>query len=179
MAGGVFLIENIFSLINMRSFSSLWFWIVLAVYWSAVTRVTLGAPYDLILRARRGDEQSVTDLQDLVRIHVRRRLEFIRRAGHWALAFNAGLMTALLLMAFHYQVEFAQALFLLFVPMLIVRVMALRLAFRVERQGLEGAALCRAMLRHRFWVQFLGLVSIFVTALWGMLYVMSRPVLSM
>jgi len=49
----------------------------------------------------------------------------------------------------------------------------------VERQGLEGAALCRAMLRHRFWVQFLGLVSIFVTAVWGMLYVMSRPVLSM
>jgi len=175
----VAIIENIFTLINMRSFSSLWFWIVMAVYWSAVSRTVLGAPYDLILRARREDAQSIEDLDALVSIHVRRKLSFARRAGHWALGINAAVLTVIVVMAFGYDVEFAQALFLLAVPMTIVRLLSLRLAFRIERRNLRGAALCRALLHHRFWVQALGVVAIFVTAVWGMLYVMSRPILSM
>lgn len=150
-----------------------------ALYWSAVSRAILGAPYDMIVRARKGDWQSVQDLHALVAIHVRRKLDFTRRAGHWALGFYTALMTAVFITAFFYQLEFAQALFLLFTPMLIVRLMGLRLAFRIERQNLRDAALCRAMLHHRFWVQALGIVSIFVTAVWGMLYVMSRSALGL
>ncbi len=177
--GKLIVIENIFSMINMRSFSSLWFWIVFALYWSAVSRTLVGAPYDMIVQARKGDAQSLEDLHALVAIHVRRRLDFTRRAGHWALGFYTAVMTAVFITAFSYQLEFAQALLLLITPMLIVRLLGLRLAFRIERQNLRGAALCRAILHHRFWVQVLGIVSIFITAVWGMLYVMSRSALGL
>lgn len=173
------LIENIFSLINMRSFSSLWFWIVVAIYWSHVSRTVLTAPHDLILRARKGDPVSREDLHALVDIHVRRSLQFTRRAGHWVVAFYAATLTLLLILAFQYRLELAQALLLLFVPMVIVRLLALRLAFRIERQRLRGLDLCRALLHCRFWVQMLGIVSIFITSVWGMLYVMSRSALGL
>ncbi len=173
------LIENIFSLINMRSFSSLWFWIVIAIYWSSVSRAVLSAPHDLILRARKGDPTSLDDLHALVGIHVRRSLEFARRAGHWMLAFYTAMMTLIVILAVQYRLELAQALLLLFVPMLFVRLLALRLAFRIERANLRGPDLCRALLHYRFWVQMLGICSIFVTSVWGMLYVMSRSALGL
>ncbi|TVS05502.1 MAG: component of SufBCD complex [Rhodobacteraceae bacterium] len=171
------LIENIFSLISMRSFSSLWFWVVVAVYWSAVSRSVLGAPHDMIVRARKGDAQNLEDLHALIDITVRRKLRFTRRAGHWSLAFNAALMTVIGILAVQYGLELAQALLLLFVPMIIVRLLALRLAFRIERTNLRGPNLCRALLTHRFWVQAIGVLAIFITSIWGMLFVMSRSVL--
>lgn len=173
------LIENILSLINMRSFSSLWYWVVVAVYWSAVSRSVLGAPHDLILRARKGDAQSLEDMHALVDITVRRKLRFTRRAGHWSLAFNTALMTVIVILAVRYGLELAQALLLLFVPMIIVRLLALRLAFRIERANLRGPNLCRALLTYRLWVQAIGIVAIFVTSIWGMLFVMSRSVLGL
>lgn len=173
------LIEDIFNLINMRSFSSLWFWIVVAVYWSAATRTVLGAPHDMILRARKGDAESVEDMHALVGVYVRRKLRFTRQAGHWAVGFYAAMMTVILILAVRYRLELAQALLLLFVPMMFVRLLSLRLAFKIERMNLEARALSRALLTHRFWVQLIGIVSIFVTAVWGMMFVMSRSVLGL
>ncbi len=162
----------------MRSFSSVWFWIVLALYWSSVSQFVLGAPYDLIMRARKGNNpQDMQDLQALVEVHGRRRLTMMRRAGHWVVAFMTTLLTTIYALAFHYGVEFAQAVFALILPLTIVRLMSLRLAFRIERENLTGARLCRALLTHRFWVQALGVVVIFLTAVWGMFHVISRSVL--
>lgn len=171
-------LENIFNLIDMRSFSSVWFWIVVALYWSSTSQIVLGAPYDLIVRARRGtDAQQVADLDTLVEVHVRRKLTIMRRAGHWIVAFSAAILTAIGMLAFVYKIEFAQAVVLILLPMTVVRLLALRLAFRIEREQMQGARLCRALLTHRFWVQALGVVAIFLTAVWGMLLVMSRSAL--
>ncbi len=43
----------IFDLIDMRSFSNLWYWIALAVTWSSTSHWVLGVPFDMVLRARR------------------------------------------------------------------------------------------------------------------------------
>ena len=170
--------NNIFSLIDMRSFSSVWFWIVLALYWSAATQVILGAPHDLVLRARKNiDPQHLEDLHTLVGIHIRRKLTVMRRVGHWIVAFVAALLTLIFVLAFFYSLEFAQAVFLLLMPMTIVRLLGLRLALRVERENLRDARLCRALLTHRFWLQLLGMLSIFSAAIWGMLQVMTQSVL--
>ena len=170
--------DNIFSLIDMRSFSSVWFWIVLALYWSAATQVILGVPHDLIVRARKGTEpQHLEDLHTLVGIHIRRKLTVMRRVGHWIVAFVAALLTLIFVLAFFYSLEFAQAVFLLLMPMTIVRLLGLRLALRVERENLRDARLCRALLTHRFWLQLLGMLSIFSAAIWGMLQVMTQSVL--
>ncbi|MCH8466147.1 MAG: component of SufBCD complex [Roseinatronobacter sp.] len=172
-------LDNIFSFINMRSFSSVWFWIVLALYWSSVSQTVLGAPYDVILRAKRDMAQDKDDLDRLVYIHLRRRLEMMRRAGHWVVAFAATLLTAIFILAFSYRVEFAQALFVLIMPITLVRLAGLRMCFRIEREGLQGVRLARVLLKHRFWMQVLGVIAIFVTAVWGMLHVMSRSALGL
>jgi hypothetical protein len=172
-------LDNIFSFINMRSFSSVWFWIVLALYWSSVSQSLLGAPHDLILRAKREIPQDTDDMERLVYIHVRRKLEMMRRTGHWLVAFAATLLTAISILAFSYRLEFAQALFVLLVPIALVWIFGLRLCFRIEREGLEGAKLARVMLKHRLWMQALGVVAIFITAVWGMLHVMSRSALGL
>ncbi len=172
-------LENIFSLIDMRSFSSVWFWIVVALFWSAASQFVLGASFDLITRARRDGLQNMEDLQTLVEIHVRRKLSLMRRAGHWIVGFAAAVLTLVLMLAFAYRLEFAQAVFLLIFPLTLVRLLELRLSFRIERESMQGLQLCRALLRHRFWVQCLGVVAIFATAVWGMLHVLSRSALSM
>ncbi len=172
-------IENIFALIDMRSFASVWFWIVLALYWSSVSQTVLGAPFDMISRASRGIERDQDDLQRMVAIHVRRRLELMRRAGHWIIALVASMLTLVCILAISYRLEFAQALFLLLVPMTLVRLLGLRLCVRIEREHPKADRLGRMLMRHRFWVQCLGVVAIFVTALWGMLHVMSRSVLGL
>ena len=172
-------LDNIFSLIDMRSFASVWFWIVLALYWSSVSQTILGAPFDMISRARRGIESDQDDLQRMVGIHVRRRLELMRRAGHWIVALTTTMLTLVCILAFSYRLEFAQALLLLLVPMSIVRLLELRLCFRIERENPQAERLGRILMKHRFWAQCLGVIAIFVTALWGMLHVMSRSVLGL
>lgn len=175
--GALAILDSILRLIDMRSFSSVWFWIVVALFWSAVTQTILGASYDVIIRARKRGAQALTDLEALVDIHVRRSLTLMRRVGHWIVGFVAGSLALLFMLAFVYRLELAQAIFLLMLPLTIIRLMNLRLAFRVERENLHGDRLIRALLRHRLMIQFLGVVTIFATAVWGMLRVMSASVL--
>ena len=65
-------LQIIFEVIDMRSFSNLWYWIALAVVWSTTSHWVLGVPYDMILRARRKGGQAMTDLEDIVRVNVNR-----------------------------------------------------------------------------------------------------------
>jgi hypothetical protein len=50
--------SNVFEVIDMRSFSSLWYWIALAVMWSSASHYVLGVPFDLVQRARRRGGQA-------------------------------------------------------------------------------------------------------------------------
>ena len=71
--------ESVFEVIDLRSFSNLWYWIGLAVLWSSVSHWVLGVPHDAILRARRGTpETAMRDLNDLARVNVNRILYIAR-----------------------------------------------------------------------------------------------------
>ena len=50
---------RIFEVIDMRSFSNLWYWIMLAVIWSSTSHWVLGVPHDMFIRARRQGGQNV------------------------------------------------------------------------------------------------------------------------
>ncbi|WP_299148179.1 component of SufBCD complex [uncultured Tateyamaria sp.] len=160
--------DNILELIDMRSFSNLWFWIALAVVWSTASHWVLGVPFDMVARARRYGGQSAEDLEDLVRINTHRLLFIGQVSGLWALGFVCFSLTALGLLGFVYKVEFAQALFLLGFPLSIVGALNLSTARLIQAEGAQGEALWRRLTRHRTWVQAVGMMSIFVTALWGM-----------
>ena len=62
--------QTLFEMIDMRSFSNLWFWIALAVMWSTASHWVLGVPFDMVLRARRHGEEAQADLEDMVRHHL-------------------------------------------------------------------------------------------------------------
>ncbi|MFN3847656.1 MAG: component of SufBCD complex [Paracoccaceae bacterium] len=160
--------ELIFVLIDMRSFSSLWYWIALAVLWSSVSHWVLGVPFDLINRARKHGGEAAEDLAALTRINARRMLYISRNGGLWGIGFTAFLLTILGMLAILYRVELAQAIFLMFAPMVLVTYLSLRVALRVERDAPIGEALVRVLMRHRFVVQLIGMIAIFVTAMFGM-----------
>ena len=63
--------------IDLRSFSNLWYWIALATLWSSVSHWVLGVPHDMIQRARREGGQAQSDVEDLVRININRLLHLI------------------------------------------------------------------------------------------------------
>nr|WP_246849617.1 component of SufBCD complex [Rubellimicrobium arenae] len=160
--------QTLLDVIDFRSFSNLWFWIMLAVVWSSATHRILGVPFDMVLRARQQGGQALADLEDLVRIQVNRILFIAEMSGLLIAATLAFGVTTLMVLAFWYGVEFAQAVVLIAVPLAAVGALSLVTARRIARQAPEGEALFRTLARHRAWVQGIGLVSIFVTALYGM-----------
>ncbi|PZX18500.1 hypothetical protein LX81_01134 [Palleronia aestuarii] len=160
--------QTVFELIDMRSFSNLWYWIALAVMWSTASHYVLGVPYDMVVRASRKGRGDGGDLEALVAIRVRRLLHIARSSGLWLVGLGALGLAVLATLGFWYGVEFAQAVFLLAMPMSIVWLMSVTTARRIERSGLAGRDLRRCLRRLRFWIQVLGVVSIFVTSLWGM-----------
>jgi hypothetical protein len=160
--------KTIFELIDMRSFSNLWYWIALAVLWSSTSHWVLGVPYDLVTKARKQNGEAEQDLHDLVGINTRRMLYIARVSGLWLVAIAAFVFTVLVVLGFVYGIEFAQALFLLLLPMAIVGALSLSTAQQISVQQMQGDDLYRKLTRHRMKIQAIGMVSIFVTSLWGM-----------
>ncbi|WP_137700434.1 component of SufBCD complex [Marimonas lutisalis] len=160
--------HSVFELIDMRSFSNLWFWIALAVVWSTASHWVLGVPWDFVLRARREGGQFEADLEDLVRIYTTRLLYIARVSGLWLLGFGCFFLTMLGMLGFWYDFEFGQALFLLGFPMSIVGALSLNTAKLIRENEEVGDALYRRLHKHRIIVQIIGMISIFITALWGM-----------
>lgn len=163
------LTDLIVSLIDFRSFSSLWYWIALAVTWSTASHWVLGVPYDMVLRARRHGGESLTDLRAILRVNINRILFIATEAGVIMVAFAAFALSSLLVLGLSYRVEFCQALFLLLAPMVVVGLLSIRTARRLRTGEPDDAAVFHILHWHRVQVQIVGVISIFVTAMWGMM----------
>ncbi|WP_116083950.1 component of SufBCD complex [Tropicimonas sp. IMCC34011] len=160
--------ETVSGLIDLRSFSNLWYWIMLAVVWSSASHFVLGVPWDMVLRARRQGGAAEEDLHDLVRVNVNRLLHIAETAGAGLLAIACFVLTMLTLLGFVYGIEFAQAVDLLAVPLTIVVWLSIRCARGIREA--DGADLYRRLHRHRLVTQGIGMAAIFVSAFWGMAY---------
>lgn len=160
--------QTIFDLIDMRSFSNLWFWIALAVLWSTASHWVLGVPFDMVVRARKKGGQAAQDLHDMIGINTRRMLFIAQVSGLWLIGLTTFTMTILIVLGFFYDIEFAQAVFLLAAPMMLVWALSLSTARQIVADALEEEALYRRLGRHRMTVQGIGMVSIFITSMWGM-----------
>ncbi|ESW62134.1 MAG: component of SufBCD complex [Rhodobacter sp. CACIA14H1] len=160
--------KTIFEVIDMRSFSNLWFWLALAVLWSTTSHFVVGVPHDMIRRAAREGGQAMADVESLAHIYTRRLLFISRVGGAFAVAFLAFLTTGLLVLATAYAVEFAQALLCLLIPMQIVGAMTLRTCLMIEQGDLGGDDLLRRLRVHRMSIQTVGMFSLFFTGMFGM-----------
>ncbi len=159
-------LDLVTQVIDLRSFSNLWYWIVLAILWSTLSHWVVGVPFDMVTRARRGHAQSADDMRKLAEINVNRILALSDNGGWIATAFLAFVLTSLCILGWVYRVEFCQALFLLAFPMAVVGGMSISTASRLRRGNYED--LVRILRMHRFSVQLLGIMFIFITAFWGM-----------
>lgn len=160
--------DLVLDVIDLRSFSNLWYWIALAVLWSSASHWVIGVPTDLIHRARRQGGQAESDVEALVQINLRRVLGIARTAAVPLFAFVGFVLTMLVLLGFWYGIEFAQAVFFLVGPMVAVGWLSVYTAAKIEAGEAQGADLYRRLMIHRRLVQILGMLSIFVTSLWGM-----------
>lgn len=160
--------EIVREVIDLRSFSNLWYWIALAVVWSTTSHWVLGVPYDMALRARRHGGQAELDLEMLVRINTNRLLHIGRVSGLWLLGLSCFLLTGLGILGFYYWVEFAQAVFLLAFPMTFVGLLSLSTARLIDEGSPTGEALFQRLRKHRIITQAIGMLAIFVTAMFGM-----------
>jgi hypothetical protein len=159
---------TLFELIDMRSFSNLWYWIALAVLWSTTSHFVLGVPFDLALKAKRHGGERMRDFEDLVRINTRRVLNIAEVSGLLLTALAGAVISTLAITGFVYDVEFSQAVFFMAFPMLFVAAINIRMAQRIRDREISGEALVATLRRHRFYVQLIGMCAIFVTAMWGM-----------
>lgn len=177
--------DSVFELIDMRSFSNLWYWIVLAVMWSSASHWVLGVPYDVVQRARnqinRGDTgqagNAVQDLEDLVRLNINRLTYISNLSGLWLMAFLFFLLSSLFTLGFIYQLEFSQALFLLLFPLSIVILLSVRKALEIHKTMPTGPELINHLTSLRLHTQLIGMFSILVTSMWGMYQNISAMVL--
>ncbi|MCK0148472.1 component of SufBCD complex [Marivita sp. S6314] len=169
--------SNVFELIDLRSFSNLWFWIALAVVWSSASHWVLGVPYDMVGRARRKGGQAAEDLLDLLRINTTRLLYIADEAGLWIITVGTFFLTGFMILGWVYGVEIAQALFLLGFPMSLVSLISVQTARALHTEDHDLDAVFKRLSRHRLSVQAIGMVSIFITAMWGMYQNLSVGVL--
>lgn len=160
--------DTVFELIDMRSFSNLWYWIAVAVLWSTASHWILGVPFDLVQRAGRHGGQAETDLEDLIRINLNRILYVMSQSGHWLIALIAALLTSLVTLGFWYDFEFAQAVFFLAFPMSIIGLLNVWTGRRIQARSAQGELLRKILSRHRMATQVIGMISIFITGLFGM-----------
>ena len=165
--------DAIFQVIDMHTFSNVWYWLAVAVTWSTVSHWIIGVPFDMIFRAKRYKGEAASDLDILVGVNVRRLMTINEMAGVWITGFTFFVLSTLFALGFYYGFELAQGCFCLALPLTIVGMINLRLSRRFAVNQPEGEKLARELLKTRFWIQVIAMISIFITAMYGMFHNLS------
>ncbi|MDO5604991.1 MAG: hypothetical protein Q4G25_07515 [Paracoccus sp. (in: a-proteobacteria)] len=175
-------------LLDARSFSSPWFWLVLVAVWSLAGRAVLGVPNDVLIRAERAlrepgpDEPAgAVELLDWLSLQLPR-----RHMGGIVPVLAVGLVcfviTALAVLGFHSGLEMAQALTLLGAPLALLAGVQIWLAHRLRGVLLRGgdvraiaAEALRRINRYRLIHMAVSVIALAGTAWWGALWLLRHP----
>ena len=160
--------KTLFEVIDMRSFSNLWYWIGLAVLWSSTSHWVLGVPFDMVTRARRIGGMLADDMETLAHINAKRMLYIGRTAGVWLAGFITFFLVTLAILGFFYHAEFAQAVLFMAAPMTLVGYVTYRTALRIDAEDSRGPELVKRIIRLRLIVQTIGMFAILATSMFGM-----------
>ncbi|MFV0386554.1 hypothetical protein [Paracoccus sp. (in: a-proteobacteria)] len=183
-------IDGIISLLDSRSFGTIWYWVVLIGMWSAAGRNVIGIPTEVLSRARyarnsQPEGVAVMNLLDWLSL-VLPRWHLRRQEGAVFLAVSAFLLTSLAIMGFRHDLEMAQALTLLLLPFAILywlRVLLARRLLPLVMRAQDGdlpvtelaAQVIRRLTWHRRAVTLLSVVSVATTGIWGAIWSLLHP----
>ncbi|MDS9467656.1 hypothetical protein RGQ15_08735 [Paracoccus sp. MBLB3053] len=184
------LTQGILTILDSRSFGSIWFWLLLTLAWIMAGRRILGVPADILSQVPRKpgldeDHPAALLLLDWLSLTLPR----WRIASHEAtilMGISAFIVTVLSLLGFAYGLEMAQALVLLTVPFFVLFILEARLARRVEtilqaaergEIGVNSAAYAaaRLMRRQRGMITAVSILAVAVTAYRGAIWMMTHP----
>ena len=160
-------VSSVFDLIELRSFSSLWYWVLMALTWARLTQAPLGIPYDLVEQAP-SSSYAAEDLIATTGMQVRRRRSLSVRAQLVQVGVWAFVLTALMGLSFAYGSELALSVLLFAVPIALVQVVSARAARDLDNIGPDLDPLVRRLRRLKRSVQAIALVAVFVSAVIGM-----------
>ncbi|MCR9086552.1 MAG: component of SufBCD complex [Rhodobacteraceae bacterium] len=160
---------SVFDLIDLRSFSSLWYWVLVALTWARVTQAPLGVPYDMVERAGRSAAAG-EDLLVMARLQVRRRRAMATRQGAVLVGLWAFVLSVLTGLTFWYGSELSFSLLLLAAPLAWVTWMTQRAARDLAATGPDVDAVRLRLRRLKRWIQAVALITVFITAVVGMYY---------
>lgn len=183
--------DGFIGLMDSRSFGSVWYWLIVIGLWSVMGRTILGVPVEVVLGARRAQSSGDTDGDAVITLLdwlslLLPRWQLGTREGSVMLGGMLFLLTSLAVLGFGYDLEMAQALSLLLIPVVILFWMRVRLARRLvplihsgqagERPLSEIASdVIRYMIWHRRFFVMLSILAVAATALWGMYWSLMHP----
>ena len=121
--------------------------------------------------------QAERDLEALMQINAQRFFDLRSPSGLTVIGLGCAGLSSLGLLGFSYQIELAQAVFLLAFPISLIAIMSLQTAAAVRACDGVSERLYSRFRRHRIATQLLAVASIFVTATWGMYHNISHAIL--
>lgn len=185
--------EGILTLLDSRSFGSVWFWMMLVFAWTVAGRRIAGVPVDVVRAVPpagpdaaddAADDPAALTLLDWLSLTLPR-WQVSAGSGAVLLGLAAFILSALALLGFVYQLEMAQALVLLILPFALVFVMEMRLAHRLRAvlaEAEQGApvgqaamAAARMMRRHRLGFVLMSMLAVALSAFHGALWMLRHP----
>jgi hypothetical protein len=161
------MIDLIVENLDLRSFSNLWYWLVLAAVWSTTSYYPLGIPYEMVQKARFKGGAYEMHVRNLLSVQSFRAQMALDRNGPLLAGAVAFLLGVLIAAGFILGVEFAQAVALIAIPISLVMALRLRLAQAMAEQPQDFAEIYRRLSWHRRFVQLIGVVAIVTTSFWG------------
>ncbi|MFD1796159.1 hypothetical protein FQV27_01650 [Paracoccus aurantiacus] len=184
-------LTDIISILDARSFSSPWFWLVLLAIWSFGGRRVLGIPADVLADAgsslRRYPSEAraeVVALLDWMSLNVPR-WRMSPGVGAAITALICFVLAVLIVLGFGANLEMAQAIVLLMLPQAILLVLRVRLAAQLY-WVLEAAELgqpvpeaateaLRRINRYRVLQMAISLVAVILAAFWATRWIVLHP----
>ncbi len=154
---------TILEFLSLRTFSSIWYWIAVALIWAFLSHRPMGIPYDMVTRCAT-DRPASVELQAMSRALARRIRRGVETGGTLLVGIMSGVLSALLLLAFFYGLELAQGLLLIALPVTLVGWLTVRTARAIDAGG-EPA---RHLKRLRLTTNAVALLALFATSVWGM-----------
>ncbi|MEM8553938.1 MAG: hypothetical protein AAGF71_03825 [Pseudomonadota bacterium] len=161
---------TLLSTLSTEAFSSLWYWVLLAIVWSRATNAPMGFPLDFYDSARQSEESDDSETFALIRLSVARQIGIWAQAGPMLVGGWMFVLSGLLVISVTFRIELAQALLCLLVPLALMQALVLRTAHQMWTMSPEVEPLLIKIKNLRRKVQVLALLAIFVTALYGMVF---------
>lgn len=183
--------DGFIGLLDSRSFGTIWYWLVFAWFWWRTGLHVIGVPFDVVAKAHRAfttkseDRQEILILLDWLSLTVSR-WQIGSGLGAIFLGICCFVLTSLGFLGFLYDLEMAQALILLLLPLAVVLWLRLRLARKLlwliqdaqsaARPAIDvGGEAARKMVWHRRIVSLIAIIAAMLAGAWGMLWVLMHP----